>query len=329
QMNVANIMPGDSVTRWIKVTNKTNENITIDTSATGVNDPYNLGDMLNIVITKGSSTLYQNTLSTFFNAGSISLGSLAANENVQYYYTISFNTQAGNDYQDKTLMFDIIIDPPVPETTENENILTASPYGGGSIFFANTSHGASTQSPIVRGEVGAPNLAVNKSIEAPYANPGQKNIPYKVVITNNGNLTAYNVKLQDVLDPGLVFSDDKGNTKTWVIGDLGPGESHDIYYAVDVLDDATYSFHKDIAEVSADNNDPIKVETSLEIKPIRVLGMELSATGFKIAEFILLTSVLIILLLLILGIKIRLLSNIRLNENKRKFLNIVLKSTKT
>ena len=320
----ANIVPGDSVTRYIRVGNKVNESIAINSAATGVNDPDGLGDMLNIVIKKGSTILYQNTLSAFFHATNIPLGSLAISENVQYDYTISFNTQAGNNYQEKTLMFDIAVNAQTSDTAGNGSIFLGGSYGGGGMLYPtyNTDTGSSTNgsnnrrllhipsangssSPTVAGAEAVPDLAISKQVNVEYANPGQNGIMYHLTITNNGNLTAYGIKLQDVLDPGLVYSDVSGNQRSWEIGDLAPGGAQVINYSVDVPETTLPGLYKNTAMVSADNYPTAIASVSLEVKPIKVLGAEFASSGFNIFEFILLIFILLVLLILIVVIRKR------------------------
>ncbi len=153
-----------------------------------------------------------------------------------------------------------------------------------------------SSSPIVAGAEAAPDLVVSKKVDAEFANPGQKEILYHITITNNGNLTAYGVKLQDVLPDGFVYSGTKDNKRSWDIGNLAPSEVQVINYSVDILSTAIPGSYKNTASVIADNNPTVTADVNLEVKSPTVLGAELSATGFSNSEFILLGVVLFLLL---------------------------------
>jgi uncharacterized repeat protein (TIGR01451 family) len=291
----ANIIPGDSVTRWIKVTNKVNESIVINTSAINVDDFYKLGDVLNIVIKKDGVPLYQNTLSAFFHATS-TLSSLAIGETAQYDYTVSFDSQAGNAYQNKTLMFDITVNAQVSELKGNSNVITSS-YGGGGSFLTSILNPVKNKDVIVKGESAEPELTINKTVDRKIANPEDRDILYKIYITNNGNLTAYSVMAKDVLPDGLIFMDipDK-QTREWDIGDIKPGEIKEINYRVIVSAQAKSKIYTNLLTVSALNHKEITDSVDLDVRSIKVLGIELASTGFKLLEFLFLIFLIIILL---------------------------------
>jgi hypothetical protein len=107
--NETNFLPGDNISRWIKVTNNSSNNFKIATKADNVING-GLGDVLNLEIKKGGTSLYNNTLSNFFNAGEVFLSDLAGyGTQTQYDYIISFDSSSGNIYQGKNLSFDILI----------------------------------------------------------------------------------------------------------------------------------------------------------------------------------------------------------------------------
>lgn len=108
--NEVNFLPGQSITRWVKVTNNNGETQRIATEAINVGDSDRLGDVLNLEIKEGQITLYNNPLSTFFNVGEVFLSNLTGNGgNTQYDFTVSFYPGAQNPFQGKTLSFDILI----------------------------------------------------------------------------------------------------------------------------------------------------------------------------------------------------------------------------
>lgn len=106
----ANFLPGNEVERTVTVTNNTSEAQDIIVEAINTSDPDGFGDMLDLTIKEGASELYNNTLSAFFSAGEVSLSTVSGNEgSIEYNFTVSFKEAAGNDYQDKSLGFDILI----------------------------------------------------------------------------------------------------------------------------------------------------------------------------------------------------------------------------
>ncbi len=105
----ANFLPGGSVTRWIKVTNNSEETQRIAIEAINVSDPDRLGDVLNLEIKEGETTLYNDALSEFFFEGEEYLSDLAHSATTQYDFTVSFYTGAGDAFQEKNLGFDILI----------------------------------------------------------------------------------------------------------------------------------------------------------------------------------------------------------------------------
>ncbi|MCK9401746.1 MAG: hypothetical protein M0Q51_17405 [Bacteroidales bacterium] len=124
-----NLVPGDSVVRWVKVVNKVNDNLVITTSAANVINTGGLGDRLNLTINKGATNLYSGTMSAFFTAGVVNLGSLSAYQTGQYDYTVSFDSASDNNFQNKTLSFDISVSAQASETVGGE---TPTPPGGSS-----------------------------------------------------------------------------------------------------------------------------------------------------------------------------------------------------
>ncbi len=106
----ANFLPGDSVSRWIKVTNNTSETKRIATEAINVSDPDNLGDVLAFQIKEGEDLLFSGTLSDFFEAGELFLSQLEGNgSQTQYDFIVTFFPEASENYQGKSLSFDILI----------------------------------------------------------------------------------------------------------------------------------------------------------------------------------------------------------------------------
>ncbi|HOZ56304.1 MAG TPA: DUF4215 domain-containing protein [bacterium] len=136
--------------------------------------------------------------------------------------------------------------------------------------------------PTVRGEEGKPVLSITKAVNTEFANPGQKGIEYLITVANKGNLTAYGVKLKDLLPSGLTYNDLPDDTRSWDLGDMNPGDSKAVIYQVNVNNDARAQVYTNTAEASAANADTVKVTADLEVRTVKVLAI----TGFSIAEFI-------------------------------------------
>ena len=106
----ANFLPGDTIVRWVKVTNNSSQAQRIATEAINVSDPDNLSDFLNLVIKEESKVLYDGSLSDFWNDGEVYLSDLAGNGSQnQYDFAIDFDLSTENFFQGKTLGFDILI----------------------------------------------------------------------------------------------------------------------------------------------------------------------------------------------------------------------------
>lgn len=119
--------PGDGLLRWVKVTNNSPETQRIAVEAINENDPDNFASQLNLTIKEGATIIFNNTLSQFFSQGETYLSSLVGNgSQTEYDFTIAFNSSAGNEYQEKTLGFDILVGF---EGTEGG--LQLPPQGGG------------------------------------------------------------------------------------------------------------------------------------------------------------------------------------------------------
>jgi len=104
-----NFLPGQGVSRLVKVTNNSGQPQRIATEAINVSDPNRLGDVLNLEIKEGGITRYNDTFSKFFTAGEIYLSDLGSGEQIQYDFIVTFYSGAGNPFQGKSLGFDILI----------------------------------------------------------------------------------------------------------------------------------------------------------------------------------------------------------------------------
>lgn len=107
----ANFLPGQSVTRWVKVTNNSGESKRIATQAINVDDPDYLGNALILEIREeGVATpSFSGPLTSFFNVGEVYLSDLGDGGDTQYNFSVSFYPGTYNTLQGKSLMFDFLV----------------------------------------------------------------------------------------------------------------------------------------------------------------------------------------------------------------------------
>ncbi len=134
--------------------------------------------------------------------------------------------------------------------------------------------GTTQDNTIVLGEEGAPLLVITKGVTPHIVNPGDI-LNYSILLTNNGNLDAFNVSLTDTLPDGLVFLADESVIYSWNLGDIPVGESRDVNYQVKVLADVTAGTYTNTAVARADNYDDISATAEVEVEEVAVLA----ATG--------------------------------------------------
>ncbi|MFH1822224.1 MAG: hypothetical protein ABH830_00825, partial [Patescibacteria group bacterium] len=149
----------------------------------------------------------------------------------------------------------------------------------------------------------APKLEIDKNLSTNFANPGDKNIELSTTIKNTGNSTAYEIKIVNELPDGLMFSDDQSVVKQAQIEKLDPDESKEYSYSINVLANAKDGKYLSKITASAINHDITTTNAELEVRGIKVLGIELTPTGFSIKEFIILISIIVLLIIIIYFLK--------------------------
>ena len=137
---------------------------------------------------------------------------------------------------------------------------------------------------IVLGEEGAPILTISKTASKEKVNPGETDIEFVITVKNEGNLTAFNVKLNDILPSGISFQDFDGNIKDWDLGDINSGEEVIIKYMAGVDANAAAKVYANNASASADNHATVNASAGFEVERVIVLA----ETGFRLSEFIML-----------------------------------------
>ena len=108
--NETNFLPSDDSQGTVTVENNTEATQTILTEAINVSDNDNLGSQLTIIIEDIGGPLYNDQLSDFLStAGEVSLGTIASGATRTFTYTVAFINTDDNNYQGKTLGFDICV----------------------------------------------------------------------------------------------------------------------------------------------------------------------------------------------------------------------------
>lgn len=113
---ITNMLPGDIESREIKVTNDgTSPHLVMirgeRTGPPGELDP-KLETILDLVISEGSTVLYANKLSNFFEDSSpdgVELSTVDPGQSKTYNFEVTFPESSGNEFQEKSVIFDLFI----------------------------------------------------------------------------------------------------------------------------------------------------------------------------------------------------------------------------
>lgn len=136
---VNNMAPGDSQERDVVVTNTAPTNRPVGVRGIFTSETGNLSTVLEIVISQNGTDLYggsagTKTLSQFFTDSSGPDGIFLSNHNPSqtktYKFKVIFNEDAGNQFQDKEVIFDLQIGISIPVPEECSNI----EFAGSPIF---------------------------------------------------------------------------------------------------------------------------------------------------------------------------------------------------
>jgi uncharacterized repeat protein (TIGR01451 family) len=143
---------------------------------------------------------------------------------------------------------------------------------------------APASTPTVLGAAGQPVLNISKSVSQSVVNPGDKDIEFKIIVRNTGNLSAINTVITDELPAGLEYEDATGQTRSWPIGDLAVGATKEIKYLAKISGQAKPQIYNTVASVQADNFDKVSASADVDVREVKVLA----ATGFSLKELALL-----------------------------------------
>lgn len=115
--NIVNILPGDPPeSRTIKIKNdgKNTTQVYVEGLRRGPNGETNpkIETVLDMQIITGSQTIYNQKLSKFFsdseNGKGVKLKNFQKGETAEYLFKVTFPSSAGNEFQGKSVMFDIV-----------------------------------------------------------------------------------------------------------------------------------------------------------------------------------------------------------------------------
>lgn len=101
----ANFMPGSSISRWVKLNNNTNDSHSGMVRALDVVNVGDLGDATQLQIKQGTTILYEDTFSNFFNESEVLLSQIAPGDSTTFDFIVTFDKDSGNEYQNSTIGF--------------------------------------------------------------------------------------------------------------------------------------------------------------------------------------------------------------------------------
>lgn len=110
---VSNMAPGDVEERTVQVSNGAVSSRPVAIKGIKTGGAGNLENVLNIEILEGAASLYSGNLNQFFqdttNMEFIPLSTLAPGSSTAYTIKVTFDDSAGNQYQNTSVIFDLII----------------------------------------------------------------------------------------------------------------------------------------------------------------------------------------------------------------------------
>lgn len=107
--NAPNFMPGDIKEAQITITNTGEAGEEAYIEAVNVSNPDDLAGQMNLDIDWGGDLIYSGNFGDFLNAGPVPLSGIGAGGAETYDLKINFIEGSGNDYQGKSLGFDICV----------------------------------------------------------------------------------------------------------------------------------------------------------------------------------------------------------------------------
>lgn len=140
--------------------------------------------------------------------------------------------------------------------------------------------------PAVLGETLKPVLVLTKTATQDTIYAGAKNLEFSLIVTNTGNASGLDIKIEDQLPAGMTFSGGKDTTRAWTIAELKPGESKTFTYRADSAVDLKAGSYVNTATLTASNFGTLEAKADVEVREPQVLGEKLIETGFAPRELI-------------------------------------------
>jgi hypothetical protein len=240
---ISDIKPGIGFFRKLIVENNGEEDCNLVMGTKNEEDPGNLSTVLFTVINNGSESFFgssetngqasnDKSLWDLFIAGDINLGTVLAGESVNYYWVITMDPQAGNEFQAARTEFDFDLYFECGEPEED-----------------------------------VPSLVLEKDNDKKGLSLGVGDIvAYTIIIVNNGEGKAFDVYVKDVQPVADYFSYDKNsgylvctgesgvslsasgsNPYYWFLGDMEAGEECVLTYEMEILSTAIPGEHDNLA----------------------------------------------------------------------------------
>lgn len=111
--NYSNIAPGFEITKTVGVTNSAPSTRSVAIKGIETTDTGNMSNVMHIEIKEGASVIYYDSLTNFFASSAspfgIFLSDLANGANTEYTVRVIFDESAGNEFQNKNIVFDLQI----------------------------------------------------------------------------------------------------------------------------------------------------------------------------------------------------------------------------
>ncbi|MBI4092655.1 MAG: DUF11 domain-containing protein, partial [Candidatus Kerfeldbacteria bacterium] len=158
---------------------------------------------------------------------------------------------------------------------------TANPITNGTVITNTATIDSAETDPAISASAvvtvtSAPDLTITKTSDvATFTNPG-KVLTYTVVVTNKATATdtARNVVLTDTLPSGFTFAIDGSTTKSFIIGNLAPGQSATLTYLVNISGTQAAGTYNNLAKAKGDNTNEVTAIAPVEVRVPQVLGVE-------------------------------------------------------
>ncbi len=106
---IENFVPGAKSEAWVNINNNSESEKSAYIEAYNVTNPDNLASQMRFRIFENEIELYDENFQTFLNAGPVSLSSIAPDSSKKYDLEITFLSTASNEFESKTLGFDLCV----------------------------------------------------------------------------------------------------------------------------------------------------------------------------------------------------------------------------